>query len=476
MEFQAQVAAWLFDKMHFKQEQIAEHLGIRQPDVSRRLKLAEERGWLSRPVFLRSRDISDDRLDEIENAFYRKLPELRDGIERLSRERRPVDPPPKVQVFYSGPTATDKAGYQKRQQMFGWNAALYVRELVPRMHTRSASPGARQSARLLIDGLAPLQPRFSRGTLFFPVSGEPLREHGEENSATTLAAGLQAFVGGSPNEVPGLNMVIPCIPDLFNDDVTSQIKQSLLGQVEGYRRIFLASPSRTNHGAAIPGQERLIDQMETLITGVGTASKTSTDPWLIERVNAMHNVPPLTREDFEAYTFGDIAGVYLLRPRLSEIIAARNAKSSGASGKAAREENERDRRGESPADQFAMDRNSARARGGLCRAGADTLAKHPESSCWRSAGPNPRRSSKRSTSRWSITCLSIRTWPMRWWTTCAPSRQKKSERRGPAELCDPRDTTNNTGCPRGWQSGPTDKTITDNRRSFCHFVHSPRRT
>jgi len=38
IEFQAQVAAWLFDKMHFKQEQIAEHLGIRQPDVSRRLK------------------------------------------------------------------------------------------------------------------------------------------------------------------------------------------------------------------------------------------------------------------------------------------------------------------------------------------------------------------------------------------------------------------------------------------------------
>src|SRR5436190_23815400 len=73
IEFQAQLAAWLFDKMHFKQEQIAEHLGIRQPDVSRRLKLAEERGWLSRPVFLRGKDISDERLNEIENAFYQKL-------------------------------------------------------------------------------------------------------------------------------------------------------------------------------------------------------------------------------------------------------------------------------------------------------------------------------------------------------------------------------------------------------------------
>jgi DNA-binding transcriptional regulator LsrR (DeoR family) len=332
IEFQAQVAAWLFDKMHFKQEQIAEHLGIRQPDVSRRLKLAEERGWLSRPVFLRGKDISDQRLGEIENAFYQKLPELRCCIERLSRKKRPVDLPPRVHVFYSGPTATDKAGYQKRQQLFGWNAALYVRELVPQMHRVGVAWG--KTIARLIDGLGPALPRFQRGTLFFPVSGEPLREHGEENSATTLAASLQAFVDGSPHEGPGLNgpglnMVIPCIPDLFSDDVTSQIKHSLLGQVEGYRRIFLGNA----------GQDRLIDEMDTLITGVGTASKTSTDPWLIERVNAMHNEPPLTREDFETYTFGDIAGVYLLRPKLAELIAGRNAKTLGGAGKAVRERN-----------------------------------------------------------------------------------------------------------------------------------------
>ncbi len=342
IEFQAQIAAWLFDKMHFKQEQIAEHLGIRQPDVSRRLKLAEERGWLSRPVFQRAKDISDDRLAEIENSFYRRLPELRAGIERLSRQRRPVDPPPQVQVFYSGPAATDKAGYHKRQQMFGWNAALYIRELIPRMHSVGVAWG--KTIARLIDGLAPLQPRFARGTQFFPVSGEPLRAHGEENSATTLAAGLQAFVGGGSSEVPGLNMVIPCIPDLFSNDVTDQIKHSLLGQVEGYRRIFLENPGRAHSGQGSSGrtgtgQERLIDRMDTLVTGVGTASKTSTDPWLIERVNAMHNTPPLTREDFEAYTFGDIAGVYLLRPRLSELIAARNGKMSGLSGKALRELN-----------------------------------------------------------------------------------------------------------------------------------------
>src|SRR5712692_10404768 len=125
IEFQAQVAAWLFDKMNFKQEQIAEHLGIKQPDVSRRLKLAEERGWLSRPAFIRGKDISDQRMQEIENSFYTQLPELRRRIEHLSRERRPHDAPPQVHVFYSGPTATDPAGYQKRQQLFGWNAALY---------------------------------------------------------------------------------------------------------------------------------------------------------------------------------------------------------------------------------------------------------------------------------------------------------------------------------------------------------------
>lgn len=327
IEFQAQVAAWLFDKMNFKQDQIAEHLGIKQPDVSRRLKFAEERGWLSRPTFLRGKDITDQRLLEIENAFYRHLPDLRRAIEILARQKRPVDPPPKVHVFYSGPTATDKEGYHKRQQLFGWNAALYIRELIPQMHRIGVAWG--KTIARLIDGLRPLHPKFEKGTLFFPVSGEPLREHGEENSATTLASGLQAFVEGGPHDGPGLDMVIPCIPDHFNETITHDIKQSLLGQVEGYRRIFLGDG----------GHGRLIDEIDTLITGVGTASKTSTDPWLIERVNAMQNDPPLTREDFEAYTFGDIGGVYLLRPDLAQRIAARNAKSASGSGKPAHERN-----------------------------------------------------------------------------------------------------------------------------------------
>jgi len=326
IEFQAQVAAWLFDRMNFKQDQIAEHLGIKQPDVSRRLKLAEERGWLSRQTFRRGKDISDQRLEEIENAFYRRLPDLRRSIDRLSRRRRPVDPPPRVHVVYSGPTATDKAGYHKRQQMFGWNAALYVQELIPQMHRIGVAWG--KTIARLIDGLRPLHPKFARVTLFFPVSGEPLREHGEENSATTLASDLQDFVEGGPHEGPGLNMVIPCIPDRFDEVVTGEIKQILLGQVEGYRHIFLGEA----------GHRPLIEEIDTLITGVGTASKSSTDPWLIERVNAMRKDPPLTREDFEAYTYGDIGGVYLLRPDLTERIAARIAKASAA-GRTARERN-----------------------------------------------------------------------------------------------------------------------------------------
>jgi hypothetical protein len=335
VEFQAQVAAWLFDRMHFKQEQIAEHLGIKQPDVSRRLRLAEERGWLSRPEFLRGPDITEARMEQIENAFYQKLPGLKRAIERLARTRRPHDAPPRVQVFYSGPTATDRAGYHKRQELFGWNAALYLRELVPKMRHIGVAWG--KTIARLIDGLRPLNPKFERRTLFFPVSGEPLRGHGEENSATELAAELQKFVEGGPVEGPGLNMVIPCIPDRFDEDVTNDIKRSLLGQVAGYRRIFLGEAEETGTGTAPRGTgARLIDEMDTLITGVGTASKTSTDPWLIERVNAMHNDPALTREDFEAYTFGDVSGVYLLRPDLAALIAARLGKSGGA-GKGARD-------------------------------------------------------------------------------------------------------------------------------------------
>ncbi|MBS0260899.1 MAG: hypothetical protein JSS02_02995, partial [Planctomycetes bacterium] len=42
--------------------------------------------------------------------------------------------------------------------------------------------------------------------------------------------------------------------------------------------------------------------------------------------------PPLTREDFEAYTFGDIGGVYLLRPDLGQLIAARQGRPATSKG------------------------------------------------------------------------------------------------------------------------------------------------
>jgi hypothetical protein len=40
----------ILKERRLKQVEAADLLGIRQPDVSRRLKLAEERGWLSRPA------------------------------------------------------------------------------------------------------------------------------------------------------------------------------------------------------------------------------------------------------------------------------------------------------------------------------------------------------------------------------------------------------------------------------------------
>ena len=353
-ERQAIIAAYLFAEQGLTQSEIAEHLEISQSEVSRRLRLAEGR-WLSRPRFVK-KELSESENRDLEASYYRAIDDLRKCVVRLC----PGGQAPAVSVFHSGLPRADASGlikpaeYAKAQTLFGRLAALQFRRIFSTHHYRHVGVAWGSLIGRLTKGLDPLSeiPR-DEDAIFFPISGEPMKASEEHESATSLAMHFQKWLGSRKLAVPELRGVISCINDKFVsaciddrldaqgsrsrdfEQVIKAIKCDLLGFVEAYRRIFLgqAHPLMGKEQPAEP----LISSMDALITGVGTASKHNRDPWLDVRIQAMQSDPVLTQEDFEAYMYGDIAGVYLLKPNLPALIRERlMSKSTGATSTASR--------------------------------------------------------------------------------------------------------------------------------------------
>jgi DNA-binding transcriptional regulator LsrR (DeoR family) len=97
----------------------------------------------------------------------------------------------------------------------------------------------------------------------------------------------------------------------FTDEkVTERERQVLtkfIRDTAGYRRIFL-------DGGESGGQKQrpLIQEMDSIITSVGSAYQNSGDPWIGE----MTSREGITKEQLDRLAVGDIGGVFLPRPDL----------------------------------------------------------------------------------------------------------------------------------------------------------------
>jgi DNA-binding transcriptional regulator LsrR (DeoR family) len=307
---EAQTAAYLYSQGN-DQARIMEVLGVSQGEVSRLLALARREGWLQMRCVL-----PDTVIQEIEQLVFANRNELRYRLDREAQQHN-VPPVRGVRVLPSGGAATDPAGWNQRLERFGRAAAVRFQELLPRVRCIGVAWGRTIAG--LVGGLRQIFPQSeapAEPVQFFPLTGEPLTNPDPETSSSTLAHRLNEIVNGGKGIFHSLAAVPAFIPAKFPRKSVHTIR-AFLAEIVGYRAIFERDQ----------GRKPLVDQMDSIVTGVGTVSAEATGRLLEDRMRAEQ----ITKEELGRLVIGDIGGVFVPRSPKNETVRGINERWTGAS-------------------------------------------------------------------------------------------------------------------------------------------------
>lgn len=300
------VAAAHFCSRGDKQIVISEKLKVSQPQVSRLLKHARKRGLLvdRDPIFsvtcrdhllwdeARQRFVSDDPL-------VRELRHLSGGL--LKR----------VHVIYG------------KADDFYPEAA---RALIPLLnHVRLVGVTWGRTLCMTAEALQRLSPQplrsSPRSVEFIPLCGEPFedREDPLQYSSSALVSLLTQVVAGpkapNPLSLAGVYAFIPC--SFAGPDVSLIRRFLLLGK--GYRAIFGDPNARRQHP-----RPPLVEQLDTILTGVGAPITQRQGIFLTERINQ----GDLSKDDLH-HLLGDMSGILVPKRTCPEPLRRRIAELNG---------------------------------------------------------------------------------------------------------------------------------------------------
>lgn len=311
----AQVAAYMYSQHTLSQVEIAQRLKLTQPKVSKLIKRAIDENWLidRRPSF-NTAAFPPERLDEIKAHCYAHWARL---VAALAPPQSALPSIRDISVINTGRPGREGKDYDLRLRKLGHAAAERVVELFPRMHRVGICWGKtvyHLSERLAQNNGAKGMPgpngararRRGAGASvqFFPVTGDSLTHPDAAISASNLVALLHRAIG-APGEPLSLGPVAACYPKRFSGE-HGEVLREFFECVPGYRDVF---------GTREPNPRRtpLINQADTLILGIGPATKETNDPWLDDTILAAE----ISRETLEKISYGNISGYFIARPRLS---------------------------------------------------------------------------------------------------------------------------------------------------------------
>jgi DNA-binding transcriptional regulator LsrR (DeoR family) len=140
---------------------------------------------------------------------------------------------------------------------------------------------------------------------FIPVTGDSLTNPDAVISASNLVAMLHRAIGAQ-GEPTSLGPVAACYPKRFSG-AHGEVLHEFFECVPGYRDVFGTRDAASHRG--VP----LINQVDTLILGIGPATRETNDPWLDDTILAAE----ISRETLEKISYGNISGYFIPRPRLS---------------------------------------------------------------------------------------------------------------------------------------------------------------
>jgi DNA-binding transcriptional regulator LsrR (DeoR family) len=300
------VAAFLYSQGK-RQVDIAQQLGITQPEVSRYIARAKESGWL--------------KVEFVESRFPGQLEDIKrlavPPVDLLPRMHRWADDPNtvlEVQVLPSPNQRKDPKNWDgKRLPAFAEAAARHVKRLLQQARYVGVTWG--ETNRRVVNALCHALPRprpKRRGLTFVPLSGEPITNPiAQLSSASTLVARLHEAINGY-GEPLSLNAVPAMIPAQFEGEVGTI--RAFLGWINSYREIFgepeAGSASSMSSGGPSSARRPLVHRLDTILTGAGAPSRNSRSVWLQERLAAegFHEIGELAE-----LVVGDVGGCYLPR-------------------------------------------------------------------------------------------------------------------------------------------------------------------
>jgi DNA-binding transcriptional regulator LsrR (DeoR family) len=312
MTLEAQAAAYLSSQGN-DQAKVGAVLGVSQGEVSRLLTVARREGWLQTRCVL-----PDGAAGAVEQLVFAGRNELRDTLRREA-DRHGVPPLRGIRVLHSGGDDTDATAWDARLQRFGRLAAGRVQELLPRMSLTGVTWG--KTIARLVEGLRQLNPQapsLPRPVQFVPLTGEPLAFPDPETSSSTLAHRLGELFTPGMHPFHSLAAVPAFIPAKFPRKSQATIRE-FIAEIAGYRAVF----ERTDRNGA--PQEPLVDQLDAIITGVGTVAPGVSGRLLDDRVAA----EGVTKEELSARAVGDIGGVFLPRAARDAVVRGINERWTG---------------------------------------------------------------------------------------------------------------------------------------------------
>ena len=271
----------------WRQGELANWLEVGQPQVSRLLRQATEKGWIRERIELCIRNIPPRLLAEVTPEFSTVRVRLEEALLDRCRRLLSIDVGPADRdLFYQFAADTilrilENAGSRKAGVAFGYNLAQIFRLL--------AQP-------------AETDPLFQ----CFPLSGEPVflthtpRLHRDVTyQSTALAAALQAVISGvAHQDMPMLAGIPAYIPHAYCGEGSKVLE--FVRRIPGYTQIFgdMSSEAKT---------EGEVETLDALLTGLGVVSDKLEECGTFYRERYQSD-PDLCRKH-RGNLIGDIAGL-----------------------------------------------------------------------------------------------------------------------------------------------------------------------
>jgi len=290
-KLRAQQAAYLYARHRMSQEEIGRRLGgISQSHVSRLLAHAQETGLLVTEHRFVEELVAAEQMAQIRRVL--ETQELSSALGRFAHKTGGIFP--RLSVFESG---APESGARERGMTFGQAASGRLVELLSGARVVGVAWGS--TLNFLTDALPPMPSRSSRAIVqFVPICAELVALEDPDYGSSWLAARLNRTFNGDRGIKLQLTGIPAFIPKRYKEAKARAIRE-YIRETASYEKIFI-------------GPDCYVDQMDTLITSVGSATapvRGSTAELLM--------AAEIGAKALQDLVVGDIGGILIPKPSLT---------------------------------------------------------------------------------------------------------------------------------------------------------------